>query len=312
MTTATAAKATSGANDYVAQKPKVPIRHMKFDFNVEDADTNFYLNAELASAYFEALSIFLTYGEELVIDTARYHRDLLDDPELKQRVTALIGQEALHSKVHEEWNEILKEHRFPVPLYRFLAENVFNYGFKRFPQPLQLSLMAGIEHFTAVLAEFMMKHEDNFFHSEDEKQRGLWMWHMLEESEHKDIAYDVFQQLSGNYPLRISGFALALFTIWFLVPIGGVAIPFLRNPRKLISRSFWKDAGRSLGLLVGRKDGVYGSTLGHVFDYLRPGFHPNDHDTSEYLAYYKERLLNPETGLLTPYFVKEVIPPVRA
>ncbi|MDV2081154.1 metal-dependent hydrolase [Marinobacter xestospongiae] len=312
MTTATAAQPVPQASAQTAEKPEVPIRHMKFDFNAQDADPNFYLNAELASAYFEALSIFLTYGEDLVIDTARYHRDFLTDPVLKQRVTSLIGQEALHSKVHEEWNEILKEHRFPVPLYRFLAENVFNYGFKRFPHRLQLSLMAGIEHFTAVLAEFMMKHEDHFFHSEDEKQRGLWMWHMLEEAEHKDIAYDVYQELSGSYPLRISGFALALFTIWFLVPLGGVAIPFLRKPRNLVSLSFWKDAKRSLGLLIGRKNGVYGSTLGHVFDYLRPDFHPNDHDTSEYLEYYKERLLHPETGLLTPYFVKQVVPPVRA
>lgn len=312
MTTATAAQPVPQASAQTAEKPEVPIRHMKFDFKAQDADPNFYLNAELASAYFEALSIFLTYGEDLVIDTARYHRDFLTDPVLKQRVTSLIGQEALHSKVHEEWNEILKEHRFPVPLYRFLAENVFNYGFKRFPHRLQLSLMAGIEHFTAVLAEFMMKHEDHFFHSEDEKQRGLWMWHMLEEAEHKDIAYDVYQELSGSYPLRISGFALALFTIWFLVPLGGVAIPFLRKPRNLVSLSFWKDAKRSLGLLIGRKNGVYGSTLGHVFDYLRPDFHPNDHDTSEYLEYYKERLLHPETGLLTPYFVKQVVPPVRA
>ena len=39
------------------------------------------------------------------------------------------------------------------------------------------------------------------------------MWHMLEESEHKDIAYDVFQSLSNNYALRIAGFFPALITI---------------------------------------------------------------------------------------------------
>jgi len=295
-----------------SNKDLIPIRHFDFKFKVEEADPKFYLNAELASAYFEALSIFLTYGEDLVIETARYHRDFLKDPILKQRVTALIGQEALHSKVHEEWNEILKEKDFPVTFYRFLAKNVFNYGFLKFPQPMKLSLMAGIEHFTAVLAEFMMKHEANFFHSQDERQRGLWMWHMLEESEHKDIAYDVYQTLSGNYALRITGFAAALITIMFLVPLGGVLIPFYRRPSNLFRLSYWKDVKRSAALLLGPKDGVYGSTVGHILDYLRPDFHPNDHDTSEYLAYYKERLLNPETGLLMPYFIKEVIPPVRA
>ncbi|PVY70017.1 hypothetical protein C8D92_11047 [Tamilnaduibacter salinus] len=312
MTAATMTPPQAREHTTDQDRPDIPIRHMNFGFDAKEADTRFFVNTELASAYFEALSIFLTYGEDLVIETARYHRDLIKDPYLKQRVTALIGQEALHSKVHEEWNEVLKAHRFPVTFYRFLARNVFDHGFRRFPQPMKLSLMAGIEHFTAVLAEFMMKHEAHFFHSEDEKQRALWMWHMLEESEHKDIAYDVFEQLSGNYPLRISGFAMALVTIWFLVPLGGVLIPFIRKPRNLISLSFWKDAKRSLDLIVGRKDGVYGSTISHVFDYLRPDFHPNDHDTSEYLAYYKERLLDPEKGLLTPYLTKEVVPPVRA
>lgn len=295
-----------------AQSPVIPIRHMDFKFDAKTVDTTFYLNTELASAYFEALSIFLTYGEELVIDTARHHRQFLTDPVLKQRVTALIGQEAIHSKMHNEFNDVLAEHRFPVAFYRFLAEQVFEYGFKQLPHRLQLSLMAGIEHFTAVIAEFFMKHEEIFFQTDDEKQRALWMWHMLEESEHKDIAYDVYQTLSGNYPLRVTGFAMAFFTILFLVPLGGALIPVFRKPTQVLRRAYWKDVRRSIGLLFGPKDGVYGSTMKHILDYLRRDFHPNDHDTRAYLAYYKDRLLHPQTGLLTPYLVREFYPAARA
>ena len=294
----------------LANKPPIPIRHFDFRFVPEGIDTRFYLKAELASAYFQSLSIFLTYGEDLVIDTARHHRDFLDDPVLKQRVTSLIGQEALHSRIHEEWNEILKQNDFPVTVFRHLADFVFGYGFNRLPQPMKLSLMAAIEHFTAVLAEFMMKHEENFFHSDDEKQRALWMWHMLEESEHKDVAFDVFETLSGNYLLRITGFFPAMVTILGLILASGMFVPIYRRPRNLFNLRYWKDFRRSLGLLYGRQ-GVYGSALGHVFEYLKPGFHPNDHDTSEYLAYYKERLLNPQTGVLSPFFVKEFVPPLR-
>ena len=202
---------------------EVPIRHMDFQFDSKDVDTTFFRNTEFASAYFHALSIFLTFGEDLVIDTARYHRQFITDPKLKQQITALIGQEAIHSKMHNEFNDQLANHAYPVRLYRFLADNVFEYGFKKLPNPMQLTLMAGIEHFTAVLSEYMMKHEDVFYETGDEKQRALWMWHMLEESEHKDIAYDVYQELNGSYPLRVTGFALAAFTIMFLVPLGGGA-----------------------------------------------------------------------------------------
>lgn len=290
----------------------IPIRHMDFKFGAQELDASFYQNTVFASSYFHALSIFLTFGEDLVIETARHHRQLLTDAELKRRVTSLIGQEAIHSKLHNEFNETLADNRYPVNFYRFLADQVFEYGFKQLPHSLQLSLMAGIEHFTAVLAEYMMKHEDVFFFTDDEKQRALWMWHMLEESEHKDIAYDVYQELSGDYANRMVGFGLAFFTILMLVPLGGALIPVFRNPFNVLKPSFWKDAKRSAGLLFGRGDSVYGGTIKHVFDYVRRDFHPNDHDTTAYLEYYKERLLHPQTGLLSPYLVREFTPPAKA
>ncbi len=296
-----------------SKKDLIPIRHFDFKFNAADLNDKFYLHSEFASAYFEALSIFLTFGEDLVIETARYHRDFLTDPILKQRVTALIGQEAIHSKIHDEWNDTLIEHNFPVTFYRFLAKQVFDHGLLKLPQPMKLSMMAGIEHFTAVLAEYMMKHESVFdLITDDDKTKAMWQWHMLEESEHKDIAYDVYQTLSGSYVLRMSGFALATLVIFGGVSAGAVAIPFLRKPSNLIRPAFWKDAVRGVGLLFGPRDGVFGSTFGHILDYVRPDFHPNDHDTSEYLVYYKEKLLTRKDGLLARYLTKEIIPKVKA
>ena len=113
------------------QSPMIPIRHMRFDFDPKEIDPKFYLNAELASAYFASLSIFLTFGEDLVIDTARYHRELVKDPLLKQRVTALIGQEAIHSKMHNELNDAFLKVDYPVQLFRTWAGWVFDYGFNR-------------------------------------------------------------------------------------------------------------------------------------------------------------------------------------
>lgn len=294
------------------QTPIIPIRHMKFDFDPAQVDHRFYMDAELASAYFASLSIFLTRGEDLVIDTARYHRDFITDPLLKQRVTSLIGQEAIHSKMHEELNDAYLIRDLPVKLFRTWAGWAFEYGFERLPQPMKLSLMAGIEHFTAVLAEYMMNHEEVFFRSQDEKQRAIWMWHMLEESEHKDIAFDVFQELSNNYLLRIAGFFPALITILVLISAASFLVPFYRNPKNLISLRYWKEIPYNFRLIFGLKDGVYGSSFKHIFDYLRPDFHPNDQDTSEFLDYYKEKLLNPKTGLLTPYLTKEFYPALRS
>lgn len=302
----------SVANKKITPSSKqIPVRHLDFGFDGQNFDPNFYRDSEVASAYFHALSIFLTFGEDLVIDTARYHRQFLKNPELKLRVTSLIGQEAVHSRLHDEFNDTLAQYRYPLNLYRFLADKVFEYGFKRMPNRLQLSMMAGIEHFTAVLAEFMMNNEEIFYASGDEKQRAMWMWHMLEESEHKDIAYDVYQELSGSYGLRMAGFAMAFVTILILVAAGGAFIPVIRKPSRLLSPKYWRDVARGANLIYGVKGGVFGSTLGHIFDYLRPDFHPNDHDTTEQLEYFKQVLLDPEEGLLTPYLTREFYPGAR-
>ena len=297
----------------LANKAPIPIRHFDFKFNPAELDQKFFLNKELATSYFHALSIFLTFGEDVVIETARHHREFINDPILKQRLTSLIGQEAIHSKIHNQFNdEVLKENGYPVELLRAIADKAFEYGIYKLPHSMQLSLMAGIEHYTAVLAEFMMQHEEYLLGSQDERQRAMWMWHMLEESEHKDIAYDVFLELSGDYWVRITGFLLASLTILGGVSLGGYLMPFIRKPSNLINPLYMKDVLESTALLFGSERGVFGSSFMHILEYLRPSFHPNDHDTTKYMEYYKERLLNPETGLLSPYFLKEFVPPVRA
>lgn len=294
-----------------ASKKSIPIRHLAIGFEGKQVDLSFYMNNQFATIFFATLSVFLTFGEDLVIDTARHHRDLLKDPILKQRVTSLIGQEAIHSKLHNEFNDAIVELGYPVKLYRFLGETFFKLIPLKFPQPLKLSMMAGIEHFTAVLAEYMMAHEQNFYFSDDAKTRALWMWHMLEESEHKDVAYDVYQTLNGNYALRIAGFFLAYFTILGLIPMTTTWVPLLRKPQEMLTPKFWKDAARGVKLVFSPKDGVFGSTQGRIFDYLRPDFHPNDHDATEYFEYYEKKLLS-EGGALHPFFVKEFTPKVQA
>lgn len=294
-----------------ASKKSIPIRHLAIGFEGKQVDLSFYMNNQFATIFFATLSVFLTYGEDLVIETARHHRDLLKDPILRQRVTSLIGQEAIHSKLHNEFNDAIVELGYPVRLYRFLGEQFFDHIFLRFPQPLKLSLMAGIEHFTAVLAEYMMAHEQNFYFSDDAKTRALWMWHMLEESEHKDVAYDVYQTLNGNYALRISGFFLAYFTILGLIPFAATFVPVLRKPQEMLTSKFWKDTRRGIKLVFSPKDGVFGSTQGRIFDYLRTNFHPNDHDASAYFEYYEKKLLS-EGGALHPFFVKQFTPKVQA
>ena len=65
-----------------------------------------------------------------MIETARHHREFIQDPVLKQRVTSLIGQEAIHSKLHNEYNDALKDVEYTVDLYRFWVKTSLNMCFE--------------------------------------------------------------------------------------------------------------------------------------------------------------------------------------
>ncbi|MFH4324689.1 metal-dependent hydrolase, partial [Acinetobacter baumannii] len=72
-----------------ASKGSIPIRHLNIGFEGKEIDVEFYMNNQFATMFFATLSVFLTYGEDLVIETARHHREFIQDPVLKQRVTSL-------------------------------------------------------------------------------------------------------------------------------------------------------------------------------------------------------------------------------
>lgn len=108
-----------------------------------------------------------------------------------------------------------------------------------------------------------------------------------------------------GFTASVLGFGAGIFFLGYFL-----FVPVLRKPQEMLTLKFWKDARRGVGLIFGPKDGVFGSTIGQILDYLRPDFHPNDHDTTEYLEYYKKKLLT-EGGAIAPYFVKEFTPPVR-
>ena len=59
------------------------------------------------TAWFNALSMLFPLGEKFFIDSVRAFRDQIDDPVLVEQITAFQGQEAVHRRQHQRYNEIL-------------------------------------------------------------------------------------------------------------------------------------------------------------------------------------------------------------
>ena len=78
---------------------------------------------------------------------------------------------------------------------------------KKFSPERQLAKTCALEHFTAMLAELMLE-EPEFLEGMDQRMLPLWLWHAVEESEHKAVAFDVYADQVDNYWIRTSEMAL--------------------------------------------------------------------------------------------------------
>ena len=61
---------------------------------------------------------------------------------------------------------------------------------------------AALEHFTATLAELVLSDEEARAMFGDQRVLDLFLWHALEESEHKAVAFDVYRAVGGTERMR--------------------------------------------------------------------------------------------------------------
>ena len=233
------------------------------------------------TAYFNALSMSFPVGEQFFIDSVRDAAALLgDSPQdaaLRATVQDFIGQEATHRHLHAQFNAELArqgldnawERRLQAEIARRRAAHAHWPALQRARSALAVT--AAMEHYTALLGTLLLARVDqpgDWLRHADEPLRTLWRWHAAEESEHRAVAFDLYQRLGGGYAQRLRwfGYATRLF-------LGGSARQTLANLRRdgaLASRRTWASA---LRFFFGRH-GVVWRIGGPLLEYLRPGFHP--------------------------------------
>jgi predicted metal-dependent hydrolase len=267
-----------------ARTPKnVEIKPQRMGFEFGD-DVPRYWVAEnyLISHTMNALSVLFPQGEQFFVDSVRHFRSIVTDEKLKEEVRGFIGQEAMHSLEHVTMNQHVRDRGMPVDELEEHLEVVLSIT-KKLPERHQLAITCALEHMTAMMADILLARDDV---REDmhETMRPLWVWHAIEETEHKSVAYDVFQQAGGTYAERT--FYL-LFSTTALGVMGGYCTArMMLNDRKGFSL---KGAATGLWQLWGR-NGTFSSLIPNWLEYLKPDFHPWNHDNSELIATFKSQI----------------------
>lgn len=268
----------------------IPPRRLDFDFPT-DSERYYYDNNPFLSTFLTALSSLFPEGESFFVESVRHYREQITDPVLKAQVAGFIGQEAMHSKEHQAFNDMATRQGYPVDKLDKALAKLLHFGQKALPKSVQLSITVSLEHYTAIIAEMLLRDPvvQQKFAAE---ARQLWLWHALEENEHKTVAYDVYQQVSGSYALR-AGTMIPVTIIFF-------AVTFAFHARLLATDGQlfkFRQNASALKYLWNGKKGVFSRLLPQYLDFFRTDFHPKDHDTDALLAQWKEILFAKE-GLL--------------
>jgi predicted metal-dependent hydrolase len=271
---------------------KVPTRRISFEESLQAIPKHFSTDDDLIASHVTAgLSAVFPDGEDFFVRSVRHFRDQIDDPALKRQVAGFIGQEAMHGREHRAFNDRLAELGYPTKQVERFTKWGLELRERIAPAKANLAATAALEHFTATLAELVLTDEPTREQFGHPAVRDLFVWHALEESEHKAVAFDVYKAVGGTERMRVwtmnalrYGFVIGMF---FQV---GVSLLFDRATYKRGNlRKSWKKFRKSK--VVSRE------IWDQLKDYNRPDFHPDDRDTTELVERWRAELFGDQGSL---------------
>ncbi len=272
----------------------VKTRRITFEYPEGELPRHFINNDIVMSHIVSTLSAVFPEGEDFFVNSVRNYRDQITDPELKKQVAGFIGQEAMHSREHDRFNERLAELGYPTRVIHRGVGMILRFGRTVLPKKVQLAITAALEHYTSTLAEVLLADPAARDLMDVEEVKSLFLWHALEESEHKTVAFDVYEQVSGNHFIRVT--TMNLITLGF---VGGgalavVASMLLTDPSARNLRNLRKSiAGLKTSPWLTKK------VRQDIRAYNRKGFHPDDHDNTALMEEWREKLFAAKQGTLT-------------
>ncbi len=237
-------------------------------------------NDPFSTVFFNCLSAVFPRAELFMIRSLAPWKDRTSG-QLSAEIAVFIEQEASHSHEHLAMNRSLVRSGYNLAPLDAVMRN-FITRLSGTSDLVKLTATMCVEHLTAIIAVEILKNDDHLRGS-DPTMHDMWLWHAIEEAEHKAVAYDtwLFATRDWNGLQRWSWRCtfLTLITISFLINRTRGQMELLRQDGFSRSRALLGTLRFGFG-----KGGIGRNILRPFFDFFRPGFHPWDHDDRALIA----------------------------
>lgn len=254
----------------------IPVRTMKFDVPSPADFHPLYLAGSAALSYsHSAFGLYAALLEPFAVKSLRKVLGRIRDDKLREEVDRFCRQEAQHYQRHIDFNKLILAQGYPGlearverlrrDLEGFLGDASDEYC---------VGYVEGFESYTTQFALRMIG-SGLYDHKRTHPAFGtLFKWHMLEEIEHRTVAFDLFQHIHGG----------ALFRARMCWSAQGHMLRFLDDCADLMSKH---DIGRyGERCRIGRRQKLQMAIfpLGMRIRSMLPGYTPRAHEVPEDIA----------------------------
>lgn len=283
--------ATPEATTTVRRLPRTPkprnvtITPQKLDYRYPESTPRYWFdNDPFLTQFWTAFAGQFPQGEKFLMQSARLFRDRVkDDAVLSKEVAGFIGQEAHHSQAHHALNQFLAARGAPTAYMDETVRKILDWLCARVSDRDQMAMTAALEHFTSMFGSLALENPE-VLEQVHPSMRPLFLWHAIEEVEHKGVAFDLYQAVDGDYvrlmrAYLVSTTLLLATTAWFQ----GVLMAKDGSLFKLgsyVRGARWMFGG-------GKGAGYLRRMLPDFLDFFRRDFHPWQNDNSAYITHWR-------------------------
>ena len=227
------------------------------------------------SHFFNGVSLTMPYLEPFLVSTMREAMALVDDDDLLADMRSFNGQEAQHYRCHRRLNAVLTNSGLPgfarvEARIKRSYEKLRTRSLRR-----RMAYSAGFESMTNGFTNWMIGKRCALFANANPYITSFWLTHMVEEVEHKTVAFDAYQACFGNYWPRAFGVLHGSFGVLGLGLVGMFSA--LKQQDRLFRPSSLFGIVREL-VIMSYEVGPY------LLRALLPNFNPRQESEPEWVA----------------------------
>jgi uncharacterized protein len=254
----------------------IPVRTMNFKVpDVADFHPLYVAGSAAISYSHTAFGLYVALLEPFAVKALRRVLPRLRDDGLREQVDRFCRQEAQHYQRHIDFNKAVLEHGYPgleqrIEVLRKELDAFLGDADDR-------HCVAYVEGFESYTTQFALRMIESGLYDHRRTQPGfgaLFKWHMLEEIEHRTVAFDVYQHLYGDYLYRVR-------MCWYTQ---GHMLRFMRECADLMSAIDVARHGERCRIGRRQKFQMAIFPLGMRLRSMLPGYTPRQHRVPESIA----------------------------